>query len=161
MILGKLDHMAYRVADRVKASKFLCDSLGFRIADDFEILFPSGEKAQAFALEPPERDLHEIFVSEGTPGSEVGLWVADRQGIGGLHHLAYAVDSVANTMAEWLSNGWAEFETEKPIEAAGLVQCFTKPHPLTGVVYELISRAPGAKGFNVDSVRALMESTGE
>ena len=53
--------------------------------------------------------------------------------------------------------GFAEFTTSEPIVADGLVQCFTKEHPLTGTVYEFISRT--TKGFNIDNVRDLMEST--
>ena len=40
----------------------------------------------------------EIFVSQGTKGSIVEKWVNDRGGIGGIHHLAYQVDSVADEL---------------------------------------------------------------
>ena len=60
-------------------------------------------------------------------------------------------------MEKWASKGWAEFTTDKPIKAEGLVQCFTKPHPLTGIIYEFIYRT--TKGFNKDNVKDLMEST--
>jgi hypothetical protein len=36
----------------------------------------------------------EIFVSDGSPGSIVGDWVAARGGVGSIHHLAYQVPSV-------------------------------------------------------------------
>ena len=39
----------------------------------------------------------------------------------------------------------------------GLVQVFTKPSELTGVIYELINRE--GEGFCKDNVKALMEST--
>ena len=61
-------------------------------------------------------------------------------------------------MEIWKKNKWAEFTTDEPITAEdGLVQCFTKPHNLTGVIYEFIYRT--SKGFNVDSVKDLMKST--
>jgi hypothetical protein len=60
-------------------------------------------------------------------------------------------------MNQWASNGWATFTTDEPIVADGLSQCFTNEHPLTGVIYEFISRTK--KGFNIDSVRDLMKST--
>jgi hypothetical protein len=55
----------------------------------------------------------EIFVSQGTPGSIVEKWVHDRGGIGGIHHLAYQVDSVAEKMKEWQEKGYAEFTTTR------------------------------------------------
>lgn len=102
----------------------------------------------------------EIFVSEGTPGSIVANWVAERGGVGGLHHVAHEVDDVRAVMRRWTEDGLAEFTTAEPIEnSSNLSQCFTKPHPLTGLVYEFIHRGRDNKGFNVDSVRDLMKST--
>jgi 4-hydroxyphenylpyruvate dioxygenase-like putative hemolysin len=103
----------------------------------------------------------EIFVSDGTPDSVVGKWVAERNGVGGIHHLAYEVNSVKDTMAEWREKGYAEFTTEEPLSCPGLTQCFTKPSELTGVIYEFIERDAGAKGFCKDNVKDLMESTEE
>jgi len=99
----------------------------------------------------------EIFVSDGTPGSIVGNWVAIRENVGGIHHLAYQVSSVENTMREWKEKGYAEFASEEPMRCPGLTQVFTKPSLLTGVIYEFIER--GEHGFCVENVKALMEST--
>lgn len=111
------------------------------------------------SLEPPVR-YHmapEIFVSDGDPESIVGKWVANRGGIGGIHHIAYQVESVEEKMKEWQEAGYAEFASEKPLTCPGLTQVFTKPSELTGVIYEFIER--GDKGFCQENVRALMEST--
>lgn len=99
----------------------------------------------------------EIFVSDGTPDSIVGKWVERRDGVGGIHHLAYQVDSVQKTMDEWKSKGYAEFSSDKPLTCPGLTQVFTKPSELTGVIYEFIER--GAQGFCQANVKDLMEST--
>lgn len=99
----------------------------------------------------------EIFVSEGTPESIVGKWVAARNGVGGIHHLAYQVDSVADKMQEWKEKGYAEFTTDSPLTCPGLTQVFTKPSALTGVIYEFIER--GQHGFCKDNVKNLMLST--
>lgn len=183
----RLDHIAYRVADRNTAAEFFVSAFGYRVADEFRIKFDDGSSAKCFALNPPEaceRSLEEapwfrrhwfggptidshimhlppqIFVSDGSPGSIVEQWVAERRGIGGVHHLAYEVEDVAAKMEEWRKAKLAEFTTEEPISnGGGLVQCFTKPHPITGVIYEFIHRGKDNKGFNVDSVRDLMEST--
>jgi catechol 2,3-dioxygenase-like lactoylglutathione lyase family enzyme len=175
----RLDHIAYRVANREETTNFFVEALGYRIEDEFQIDFDDGSCAQCYALTPAERkdmesgffsawslstpdgDYHmspEIFVSEGTNNSIVREWVDKRNGIGGIHHIAYQVDDVGETMNEWATNGWATFTTDEPIVADGLSQCFTNEHPLTGVIYEFISRTK--KGFNIDSVRDLMKSTG-
>lgn len=99
----------------------------------------------------------EIFVSDGTPDSIVGRWVAKRDGIGGVHHLAYQVDSVERQMQEWREKGYAEFTTQNPLTCPGLTQVFTKPSLLTGVIYEFIER--GKHGFCQENVRDLMIST--
>lgn len=179
----RLDHLAYRVANREQATKFLCKAFDYRIKEEFEILFDNGETAMCYALEPKylrsckstlidsrtfsEVKLNyvyhsppEIFVSEGSPDSIVGKWVADRNGIGGLHHIALEVEDVEATMNKWRKEGLAEFTTDRPICGPdGLTQCFTTPHFLTCMVYEFINRGVGSRGFNRDSVKKLMEST--
>ena len=99
----------------------------------------------------------EIFVSDGPNNSIVGDWVKERGNIGGIHHIAYEVEDVEKTMEEWRGKGYAEFYSEKPMSCPGLIQVFTKPSELTGVIYELINRK--GEGFCKDNVKALMEST--
>ena len=173
----RIDHIAYRVKNKKDAADFLINAFGYKIADKFQIDFEDGSCAQCYALTPPEKldnaedfnswihntaesEYHvppEIFISEGTPGSIVDDWVNQKGGIAAIHHIAYQVDDVAAKMKEWKEKGFAEFTTNEPITANGLTQCFTKEHPLTGTVYEFISRT--TKGFNIDNVRDLMEST--
>jgi catechol 2,3-dioxygenase-like lactoylglutathione lyase family enzyme len=177
----RLDHIAYRVADRHKTVDFFVKAFGYTVQTEFDIQFGDGETARCFALEPPERIdqgapweaypfngvafdhrqvYHmppEIFVSDGTPDSIVGKWVAARGGIGGVHHLAYQVESVQAKMDEWKAKGYAEFTTENPLTCPGLTQVFTKPSDLTGVIYEFIER--GKHGFCRENVRDLMVST--
>jgi catechol 2,3-dioxygenase-like lactoylglutathione lyase family enzyme len=180
----RIDHIAYRVADRKKTAKFFIEAMGYRIQQEFEIDFGDDQKAKCLALEPPEKKtegspvpwIHEagdnsdcsyrvqsyhmppeLFVSDGTPGSIVGDWVAARGGIGGIHHIAYQVESVEKVMEEWKTKGYAEFTSDKPMECPGLKQCFTKPSALTGVIYEFIER--GEHGFCTQNVKSLMLST--
>ena len=171
----RLDHIAYRVADRHKAVHFFCESFSYSVTEEFEVNFDDGSSANCFALESPEaftlsRNVKtygayhlapEIFVSDGDEDSIVGKWVAERNGIGGIHHMAYVVKSVKETMKEWREKGYAEFTTEEPLTCPGLTQCFTKPSEITGVIYEFIERDMGAKGFCKDNVKDLMESTEE
>jgi 4-hydroxyphenylpyruvate dioxygenase-like putative hemolysin len=101
----------------------------------------------------------EIFVSDGSPDSIVGKWVAKRDGVGGIHHLAYQVGSVQAKMDEWREKGYAEFTTAAPLTCPGLTQVFTQPSALTGVIYEFIER--GVHGFCKDNVKDLMLSTAD
>ncbi len=185
----RLDHIAYRVADRDKTAGFFKAALGYTIVDDFNIEFDDGSSAQCYAMEPLEKisnippqmfnfmgnvslldehgmynekimDYHlapEVFVSHGAPGSIVHEWVSQRGGVGGIHHLAYEVESVETIMKDWQEKGYAEFTTDEPLKCPGLTQCFTKPSELTGVIYEFIERE--GKGFCKDNVKGLMNST--
>ncbi|MEW5977458.1 MAG: VOC family protein [Acidobacteriota bacterium] len=177
--MSRLDHIAYRVKDRNATAKFFQEAFGYKVQQEFTIQFDDGSSAQCIALEPPEKlgpetpwqfalpassgqphVLHlapEIFVSDGGPGSIVHEWVQKRDGIGGIHHLAYQVDSVEATMKEWRDKGWAQFTSHDVHRCDGLTQVFSAPHPLTGVIYEFIER--GEYGFCKDNVKALMEST--
>ena len=102
----------------------------------------------------------ELFISEGSPGSLVHDWASKRNG-GGLHHIALQVSensSVKEEMKKWLDNGWVEdFTTSEPIVCAELVQVFTRPSSITGIIFELIERKEA--GFCRSSVRELMLST--
>lgn len=183
----RLDHIAYRVKSRVNTAKFFMDSFGYTLQEEFTIDFGDGQTANCIALEPPEKqkgtpwvfhgvhyapetpgglvqettqEYHmppEIFVSDGTPGSIVGDWVAARGGVGGIHHIAYQVESVKEKMKEWQEKGYAEFTTDEPLTCEGLTQVFTKPSELTGVIYEFIER--GEHGFCKGNVQKLMAST--
>jgi 4-hydroxyphenylpyruvate dioxygenase-like putative hemolysin len=180
----RLDHIAYRCHSRVEAAEFFENAFGYRITEEFDIDFDNGEKAKCIALTPkniseyhakrtvlvrdggetygygvaafsPFHMSADIFVSDGTPDSVVGRWVAKHGN--GIHHLAYEVKNVKFTMQEWLEKGLATFTTDKPMECPGLVQVFTNPHPLTGMTYEFIKRE--GKGFCAQNVKNLMVSS--
>ena len=157
------------------------DAFGYKLQAEFEIFFndEKTDKAMCIALEPPEKveGMHfahghafgpsgatmewhlapEIFVSEGTEGSIVDAWVKSRGGIGGIHHLAYQVQSVEGTMKEWQKRGWGDFTSKEVMRCEGLTQIFSKPHALTGVIFEFIERE--GHGFCKENVKSLMEST--
>lgn len=185
----RLDHIAYRVADRNKTADFFIKVFGYTIAEEFPIQFEDETWAKCLVLVPPEKiddefqsfthsfyphkgfwesqekghiehKYHlapEIFISDGSSGSIVKDWVNQRGGIGGIHHLAYQVDSVEDKVKEMKELGFFEFTTTEPIKCEGLTQIFTKPSELTGVIYEFIKR--DKQGFCKDSVKDLMNST--
>lgn len=179
----RVDHIAFRVANRHKAVEFFQKALGYKLqkmpdgSDEFTIDFGDGETVKCYALEPSVKtkespwlfnalfgdyvqEYHmpfEIFVSDGTPDSIVGKWVAERGGIGGIHHIAYQVDSVEDTMKEWIEKGYAEFSSDKPFHCENLTQIFTRPSVLCGVIFEFIERKE--YGFCAENVKNLMIST--
>lgn len=182
----RLDHIAFRVLDRNKASEFLQQILGYRVQAPFTIDFDDGTKAECVALEPipasqsemqhlfrfgggltdedftkRSRGMPEMFVSDGQDqGGIVGEWVAQR-GVGGIHHIAFQVQDVEAEMKQWKEKG-VEFSSEQPIKCPeeDMVQIFTKPiQELGGVVIELIQRTN--HGFCRSSVKKLMESSVE
>jgi catechol 2,3-dioxygenase-like lactoylglutathione lyase family enzyme len=153
----RIDHIAYGVKNINETVEFFQEAFGYKIADEFEISFGDNSTAKCITLNPPEKircmpykfvhvgvwDLHlapEIYVIDGSSDSVVGKWVAERNGIGGIHHVAYQVTSVKDTMAEWKEKGYAEFTTDDPLTHPGISRCYTKPCKLTGIVYEFIER---------------------
>jgi len=175
----RVDHIAYRVKDRNKTAKFFIDFLGYKkpedLQDGFDIQFEDGTWAKCLVLEPPEKvdpgaawnlfeftgaEYHippEIFISDGSSGSIVKDWVESHNKVGGIHHIAYQVNSVEKIMETWKDAGFAEFATEEPLTCDGLVQIFTKPLELTGIIYEFIEREK--QGFCAENVKDLMNST--
>lgn len=171
----RLDHIAYRVADRNTAAELLKAMFDYKIGTEFDIVFDDGSKADCIAMIPKEKmdnvpsieaggHRHvapEIFISDGDENSIVGNWVAERSGVGGVHHFAYQVFGIDRVVKDWREKG-VEFLTEKIIDCPEdeLRQIFTKPLPqLGGAIIELIER--GHKGFCQNSVKNLMESTKE
>ena len=161
----RLDHIAYRVADRNQTAVFLKETLGYQLANEFDIQFEDGSIAECLVLDPPSKSNDcpppEIFVSNGSPDSIVGKWVKERGGIGGIHHLAYQVVDIESKVKAWKEKG-IEFLTKEVIDCPDdeMRQIFTKPLiELGGVIVELIER--GDKGFCKNSVKGLMQSTEE
>ena len=194
----RLDHIAYRVRNREKTTKFFEDCLGYKYAGTYDLEFDDGSTTEFNMLAPPEvrasnvemwtyhalmyapsildervndensairAEFHappEIAVSDGALGSIVGDWVAEtNNGNGGIHHIGYEVSDVAAVMKDWKKKGYCEWFSDEPLvdEKAGLVQVFSKPTELTGLIYELITRGKNNKGFSEKNVKALMEST--
>lgn len=150
-----IDHIAFRVKDKLTTARFFVDYFGYLISDEFHIDFDNGTKASCFAL--TKKGQPEFFISDGEPGSIVGDWVKDRKDVGGIHHIAWRVDSVLDAMAKFRRYKMAQFTSDKPMECPGLIQIFTTEHDLTGITMEFIQRT--GKGFCAQNVKALMESS--
>jgi hypothetical protein len=193
-MITRLDHIAYRVADRNKTAEWLQKRWGLKIQTEFPITHKDGSVTKCIALEPKDKlqeapwkctqpiwgecpisemgqtvpasetrfaEYHlppEVFVSSSDdPNSIVYKWVQQRDGIGGIHHLALQVNDVYATMNQWKAEDGVKFTKDEPMTCPGLVQIFTEPHPLTGHIFELITRTD--QGFCAENVGDLMEST--
>lgn len=178
----RLDHIAYRVKDRNEAAKFFCETMFYRLDPEiphgFDIQFEDGTSAKCLVLVPSERsnkqlnmkeyvrfdqlrsaEYHmapEIFVSDGSNSSIVANWVKNHGP--GIHHIAYETVNVEEMMKHWKAEG-VEFASDKPLICEDLIQIFTRPHPITGIIYELIQRQ--TFGFCKSNVKQLMKSTKE
>lgn len=176
-----IDHLAFRTIDRAACVKFFVDALGYIHKEDFEVKFDEEGKdiATCSVLAPDEHsglDIpslvsmsnicyvrpSEVFVSQGNKGSIVGDWCDKRDG-SGLHHIALRVpegSTVEEEMEIWKLKGWAEdFTSPQPFKCKNddMVQIFTKPSKLTGIVFELISRKE--RGFCRENLLQLFNST--
>ena len=154
----RLDHIAYRVTDRHKTAEFLRAILDYSKSTEFQIEFDDKSTAQCVVLEPFIQCQHEVFISNGSPGSIFYKWVTERNG-GGVHHIAYSTGSIEEKVEEWKAHG-IEFLTENIIDCPedDMRQIFTKPIDyLGGIIIELIDR--GDKGFCQNNVKNLMNST--
>lgn len=169
----RLDHIAYRVKSREESVNFLAAILGYKVGTEFEIVFDDNSTAKCSAMIPPEKVFNvvnieagglrhvapEIFISDGDENSIVGQWVQARNGVGGIHHMAYQVSEIDSKVKKWRESG-VEFLTDDVIDCPddNLRQIFTKPlENLGGIIIELIER--GDKGFCQNSVKHLMESS--
>ena len=50
----RLDHIAYRVANRYKSAEFFTEAFGYKLGTEFQIEFDDGSKADCLVLVPPE-----------------------------------------------------------------------------------------------------------
>lgn len=53
--MARIDHIAYRVADRNKTAQFFIDAFGYKKQTEFELKFDDGSTTKCIALEPPEK----------------------------------------------------------------------------------------------------------
>jgi len=156
MLLKRLDHIAFRVAELEPVVDFYTSTLGFDVVQELTLDF-GGSKALSNVLNLPGSPFY-IFVDQGMdPGNIVSKWV-ERHG-SGLHHMAYLVDDI-HTAAEKLKKQGMKFTTNKVVDTGGgLKQLFSHPHPVTGLITEIIERERSGVFFVQENVIQLIKST--
>ncbi len=156
MKLKRLDHIAFRVIDIKPVVDFYIKSLGFRVVQIMEMDF--GEtKALSNVLNLPDTPFY-IFVDQGLDENNIITKWVDRYG-SGLHHMAYLVDDIDSVSKAMRQEGMT-FTTNQVVDTGGgLKQLFSKPHPITGVITEIIQRYKKDVFFVQENVIELIRST--
>jgi methylmalonyl-CoA/ethylmalonyl-CoA epimerase len=154
--LKRLDHIAFRVTEVKTVVDFYTKTLGFQIVQEMEMDF-GGTKAYSNVLNLPGTSFY-TFVDQGLdPDNIITKWV-EKYG-SGLHHMAYLVDDI-KTASDSLRNQGMTFTTEKVVDTGGgLKQLFSTPHPVTGVITEIIERYQENVFFVQENVIELIKST--
>jgi methylmalonyl-CoA epimerase (EC 5.1.99.1) len=127
--LKKIDHVAVVVADIDQALKFWRDALGIEV-DHVENV-PS-QKAQVAFLPVGDSELE--LVRPTALDSGTAKFLAERGG--GMHHLCFEVDNLAEMLAE-LKVKEVRLINEEPVELPGRKMVFVHPKSTGGVLVEL------------------------
>lgn len=156
MLLKRLDHIAFRVADMNPVVDFYTSTLGFKIVQKLTLDFGES-KALSTVLTLPGSPFY-IFVDQGMDsGNIISQWV--KQHGSGLHHMAYLVDDIHAAAAD-LRNQGMKFTTDEVIDTGGgLKQLFSLPNPITGILTEIIEREKEGIFFVQENVVQLIKST--
>jgi catechol 2,3-dioxygenase-like lactoylglutathione lyase family enzyme len=158
MALERLDHIAFRVSEVKPVVDFYVNTLGFRVVQEMEMDL-GGSKAYSNVLNLPGVPFY-IFVDQGMDEENIITKWVDKFG-SRLHHMAYLVKDI-QTASEVLRQKGMVFTTDEVIDTGGgLKQLFTTPHPITGVITEIIQRYKDDVFFVQENVIQLIKSTEE
>lgn len=156
MILKRLDHIAFRVADLNPVVDFYTSTLGFEIVQELTLDF-GGSKALSKVLTLPGNPFY-IFVDQGMDSDNIITKWVEQYG-SGLHHMAYLVEDIY-AAAEHLKKRGMKFTTDEVIDTGGgLKQLFSLPNPITGILTEIIQREKEGVFFVQENVIQLIKST--
>jgi methylmalonyl-CoA/ethylmalonyl-CoA epimerase len=156
MDLKRLDHIAFRVRKVAPVVDFYVKTLSFQVVQEMELDF-GGSKALSNVLNLTGSPFY-IFVDQGLDEQNVITKWVDRNG-GGLHHMAYLVENI-EAAADGLREDGMVFTTDSVVDTGGgLKQLFSHPHPVTGVITEIIERYKEDVYFVQQNVLQLIKST--
>jgi len=156
MLLNRLDHIAFRVADVKPVVTHFTELMGFEVVQEMELDL-GGSKAISRVLNLPNTPFY-VFVDQGLDWDNIITQWVKKYG-SGLHHTAYLVDDIEKVSQELRSNG-LQFTTDKVVDTGGgLKQLFTLPEPETGLITEIIQRDRDDVFFVQENVLELIRST--
>lgn len=156
MLLDRLDHIAFRVADFKPVVDFYTQQLGFKVVQEMEMNI-GNSKAVSRVLNLSGQPFY-IFVDQGLDEQNIiSQWV--QKNGSGLHHMAYLVDDI-ETASKQLRQQGMRFTTEEVIDTGGgLKQLFSLPNPVTNILTEIIQRERSDIFFVQENVIQLIQST--
>lgn len=135
--VGRIDHLGLAVADLGAMLAVYEQGLGL-VVDHREVLLDQGVEAVALRVGESMVELLRPL-GDDTP---VGRFVAERGP--GIHHVAYAVDDIEETLARLRAAGVRLIDEEPRRGLAGTRIAFIHPRAMGGVLSELVERPPGS-----------------
>ena len=137
MLLNRLDHVAFRVADVDPVVELYTKKLGYTIVQSMELDF-GGSKAKSHVLNLTGQPFY-VFVDQGLDENNIITKWVKKYG-NRMHHMAYLVDDIYATSEQLRAQG-ITFTSKNVVDTGGgLKQLFTLPHPETGLITEIIQR---------------------
>ena len=127
--LTKINHVAVVVSDIDEALKFWQDGLGIKLHHIEDV--PSQKATVAFL---PVGESEVELVKPTAQDTGAAKFLAERGG--GMHHLCFEVDNVAEMLADLKTKG-IRLINEEPIELPGRKMAFVHPKSTGGVLVEL------------------------
>ena len=135
-MLNRIYHLGYAVRDIEAASRFYEDNFG-AVPGEPEFVEEQGIVATMFSVGDSTIEL----VQPTRPDSPVGKFLAKRGE--GVHHVAFEVEDLRETLAELRRNG-VELIDEEPRRGAGGTRiAFVHPKGAFGVLTELVELPDG------------------
>lgn len=135
-MLNRIYHLGYAVRDIEAASRFYEENFG-AVPGEPEVVEEQGIVATMFSVGDSTIEL----VQPTRPDSPVGKFLANRGE--GVHHVAFEVEDLRETLAELRRNG-VELIDEEPRRGAGGARiAFVHPRGAFGVLTELVELPDG------------------
>jgi methylmalonyl-CoA epimerase len=131
-MLKKIDHIAVIVKDIEKAAKSYADMFGFKVTEKME-----GPGGEFVSMMMAAGDIGVELFQPMKPGSHMRF--LEERG-GGLHHVSFATDDIANDLKILKALG-RRLQTEEPMVLPnGDKVAFVHPSAAENVLIELVER---------------------
>jgi methylmalonyl-CoA/ethylmalonyl-CoA epimerase len=129
--ITKINHIGIVVGDMDTSLAFWKEAMGISLNRLEDV--PSEQVAIAFM---PVGESEVELVKPTTEESGVAKFLADKNGVGGMHHLCFEVDDIEEMMAQLKEKG-VRLLADAPKELPGRKMVFVHPKSTGGVLVEL------------------------
>ncbi|MDR2862646.1 MAG: methylmalonyl-CoA epimerase [Puniceicoccales bacterium] len=136
MSLKKIDHLGIAVPSLAEAIPFYRDVLGLKYHGQEEV---ADQKVRTAFFEIGE--VHLELLEPTSPESPIAKFIEKNGGRGGIHHIAYDVDSVPEKLAELTAKGVAVIDKVPRPGANKKLIAFLHPKSTGSVLTELCQPA--------------------